>query len=526
MKNNTTKKFFLYARKSSESEEQQVQSIDDQIRVMKKIAESNGYTIVWIFTESKSAKAPYERTEFYKMIERIKDNEAEWIIAWKLDRLTRNPIDTGTIQYMLQKWDLSLIHTNDRIYNPVDSWLLFSVESGMSNQYIMDLVKNVRRGLNSKYLKGIRPSRVPLWYLNDKENRIIKDDEERFMLIRRLWDMMLSGNYNPSKILTIANDEMWIRQRNWNKMTRSGIYFLFNNIFYTGHFKFEGSIKKGIHTPMISLEEYDRVQMLLWKRGTTRPQNKEFSFTGLIECGACWAMVTAETKQKFIKSTNQVREYTYYHCTGRKKGCSCKQKSIRLEALEEQIIRILSEIEIIPQFNEWIKEVLKENHAEKVEQKVKQYRSINTTLEYEERKLKRLVDLLVDNLITQDEYQERKISLQDSIAKLKEQRDNIDLKGQKDLDVTEKIFDFSTNVVEIFQNWDLQKKKEIFSSLGNNFYLKDWFLNLELAPWFQVLQEKLPEVKREYRRLELTKKATSYRITNDFSSKCSKWWVM
>ena len=46
MKNNTTKKFFLYARKSSESEEQQVQSIDDQIRVMKKIAEANGYTIV------------------------------------------------------------------------------------------------------------------------------------------------------------------------------------------------------------------------------------------------------------------------------------------------------------------------------------------------------------------------------------------------------------------------------------------------------------------------------------------------
>ncbi len=519
-------KFFLYARKSSESEDQQVQSIDDQIRVMKKIADANGYTIIDTFYESKSAKAPWKRVEFYKMIERIENKEAEWILAWKLDRLTRNPVDAWTIQYMLQQNLMHVIHTNDRIYKHVDSWLMFSVESGMGNQYILDLVKNVRRWLDSKYRKGIRPSRVPLWYINDKENRTIIDDEERFMLIRKLWDMMLSGNYNPSKILDIANNELWIRQRNGNKITRSGIYFLFNNIFYTGHFKFEWSIKKWIHTPMISLEEYDRVQMLLWKRGTTRPKSKEFSYTGLIECWACGAMVTAESKTKFIKSTNEIREYTYYHCTGRKKGCSCKQKSIRLEALEEQIIRILSEIEIIPQFNEWIKEVLKENHAEKVEQKVKQYRSINTTLEYEERKLKRLVDLLVDNLITQDEYQERKISLQDWIAKLKEQRDNIDLKGQKDLDVTEKIFDFATNVVEIFKNWDLQKKKEIFSSLGNNFYLKDWFLNLELAPWFQVIQEKLPEVKREYRRLELTKKATSYRITNDFSSKCSKWWVI
>lgn len=96
------KKFFLYARKSSESEERQVQSIEDQLKIMRKKADHLGIKIVEEFTESMSAKAPW-RYRFNEMVERLKNWEAEWIISWKLDRLTRNPIDTWSIQYMLQK---------------------------------------------------------------------------------------------------------------------------------------------------------------------------------------------------------------------------------------------------------------------------------------------------------------------------------------------------------------------------------------------------------------------------------------
>ena len=104
------KKFFLYARKSSESEERQVQSIDDQLKIMRKKADYMWIKIVEEFTESMSAKAPW-RYRFNEMIERLKVWEAEWVISWKLDRLTRNPIDTGTIQYMLQRRELDVIIT-------------------------------------------------------------------------------------------------------------------------------------------------------------------------------------------------------------------------------------------------------------------------------------------------------------------------------------------------------------------------------------------------------------------------------
>ncbi len=118
-------KYFLYARKSQESEDRQVQSLEDQINIMKKKAEYLWITIVNTFIESKSAKAPW-REEFNKMIAQIYEWKAKGIISWKLDRLSRNPIDTGTIQYMLQTWLIDKIITNDRDYNPVDAGLLFN----------------------------------------------------------------------------------------------------------------------------------------------------------------------------------------------------------------------------------------------------------------------------------------------------------------------------------------------------------------------------------------------------------------
>lgn len=51
-------KLFLYARKSTESEDRQVQSIDDQLTLMRQRAHDLGHKIVEEFTESMSAKKP------------------------------------------------------------------------------------------------------------------------------------------------------------------------------------------------------------------------------------------------------------------------------------------------------------------------------------------------------------------------------------------------------------------------------------------------------------------------------------
>src|SRR3989344_1758144 len=173
-------KYFLYARKSSESEDRQVQSLDDQINRLKKIANDLNLDIKKSYTEAKSAKKPNNRPVFDELIQRIENGEADGILCWQINRLSRNPIDSGKLSWLLQRGILKSIQTIDRQYLPDDNVLLFSVEAGSANQYILDLSKNTKRGMLSKLEKGWQTGVAPLGYLNDKENKIIINDPERF----------------------------------------------------------------------------------------------------------------------------------------------------------------------------------------------------------------------------------------------------------------------------------------------------------------------------------------------------------
>jgi DNA invertase Pin-like site-specific DNA recombinase len=163
MKQETTKiKYFLYARKSSESEDRQVQSIDDQVNRLKQLAHDLKLEIKEIYTEAKSAKKPNNRQLFDEMMGRIENGEADGILCWQINRLTRNPIDSGKISWLLQQGTLKSIQTIDRQYLPDDNVLLFNVESGMANQYILDLKKMLNEALKANCKKDGNPT-LPRW---------------------------------------------------------------------------------------------------------------------------------------------------------------------------------------------------------------------------------------------------------------------------------------------------------------------------------------------------------------------------
>src|SRR3989344_6608179 len=249
-------KFFLYARKSSESEDRQVQSIGDQTDRLTKLAESENLEIIEILSEAKSAKNPDNRPIFTRMLERIEAGEANGILCWEINRLSRNPVDSGKIQWLSQQGILQSIRTMTREYKPDDNALILSVESGSANQFILDLKRGVRRGLDSKVKKGQAPILAPIGYANTKtetrgENYIIEDDE-RFGLVRKMWDLMLTGNYSVPQVRDIATHKWGLLTPKKKKIGGRPIgytsaYNMFSNIFYTGNFIYRGQIYKGDH---------------------------------------------------------------------------------------------------------------------------------------------------------------------------------------------------------------------------------------------------------------------------------------
>ena len=256
-------RYILYARKSSESEDRQIQSIEDQVRILRDMAASRGLTIVEEVAESHSAKDPGARTGFENMLKRIERGDADAILCWAINRLTRNPVDSGKLSWMLQNGTLRSIHTPDRQFLPSDNVLLFAVETGTANQFILDLKKSVLRGMQSKVDKGWAPFCAPEGYVNELYERTIEPDPERFETLQRAWRLLLAGTHTVAQVHQILNEEWGFTTRRrrrcgGGKLSHSSVYRLFTNPFYAGYFLYRGELHKGNHRPMITYAEFDR----------------------------------------------------------------------------------------------------------------------------------------------------------------------------------------------------------------------------------------------------------------------------
>ena len=153
---------------------------------------------------------PDNRPLFSEMVNLIKagiaKGERYGILCWKIDRLGRNPIDSATIQWLLQQNILKVIQTAERQYLPSDNVVLFSVESSMANQYILDLSKNVKRGIKARLEKGGWPNIAPVGYLNNGKGEVIID-EGKAKYIKKAFELYATGHKSLKEIADTLHDE-------------------------------------------------------------------------------------------------------------------------------------------------------------------------------------------------------------------------------------------------------------------------------------------------------------------------------
>ncbi|MEI7765721.1 MAG: recombinase family protein [bacterium] len=423
--------YIIYCRKSTDTEDRQVQSLESQENELIKLAEAQGLHVIEILHESMSAKSE-GRPVFNKVLDMFVKGKVDGIICWKLDRLARNFIDGGRIIDLLQKSVIKEIRTFEGIHLPTDNVLMIAMHFGMANQYIRDLSTNVKRGLRTKLEKGDWLNKAPLGYLNDKITHKIITDSIRSKYIVRAFELYITGKYGHKDISEILFNE-GLRSCGNCKVPKSAIQRILSDSFYYGLMKTGGKLYNGNHTPLISKALYDSAQEVMQERLHPRKKTLMFPIRGLAKCSLCGCLYTASRK----------KGHDYYYCTNGKGICTSKKEYLRENDLYKQLLPILDKVA-------WDEEEIELLYLASKEDITKESEYLNGNLENLKQELititerkNKLLDLFLDSSISKESYETKSTLFENQKLILQKQISETEYKIQtavSTLEPTKKLF--------------------------------------------------------------------------------------
>jgi hypothetical protein len=153
---------------------------------------------------------------------------------------------------------------------------------------------------------------------------------------------------------------------------------------------------------------------------------------------------------------------------------------------------------------------LNRNHKTEVQDRSKIYKTQQTKRRQLQEQMDSLVDMRTRNLLDDEEYVAQRHRIKSEMLRLDEHLRGTELRADEWLELTEKAFDFATYARIRFQNGDISTKRQILTTLGQNFTLKDQRLSLTTSAWLVPIGENYAEIEAEYlRRVGTNKNASS-----------------
>ena len=469
-------RYFLYVRKSTDTEDKQILSIQSQLTEVREYAAKNNLNVIREFQETRTAKAP-GRPVFNEMIHRIEQNEADGIIAWHPDRLARNSIDGGKVIYLIDTGDILDLHfPTYRFDNSAQGKFMLNIIFGQSKYYVDNLSENTKRGLREKLRLGEYPGFAPVGYLNDGKGKIIVD-EATAPLVQKLYALCAEGKHTLDELRKLATALGLVSKRSKKPLSISNVHRILTSAFYYGVFFYKGELFQGAHSPIITKELFDDVQEVLkFRSKPVLNKNRYFAFRGIFRCGECGCTITAERQ----------KGHNYYHCTKRKNGC-IQKGFIREEKLADMISEAISKVNLDDDlYNAMNEELSREEKLLKAE-KVFSERVTEAKLQEIDEQSARLLDLFVDGGISAEEYKEKKASL------INKKTHHLENPAESDGKWLEPMRDFLTlahqaSYIALEANYE--KRRDFLKRVSSNLKLVDATLYVSYSYAFRILAQR------------------------------------
>jgi hypothetical protein len=290
------------------------------------------------------------------------------------------------------------------------------------------------------------------------------------------------------------------------------MYRVFTNLFYAGIFEYKGKIYQGKHEPMVTLEEFDRVQLLLSRKGKPRKKEHDFPYTGMISCSECGSAITAIKKDKLVKSTGKIESYVYYYCTRNKVHGKCSQrKYTSAREVEEQVRKELEKYKITKVAIDWARKTLESFEAEATREQESIDGTRKETLHKLELQIENLTRMRYKDLISEEEFINERSKLQSEKVRLECSPNGESGFASRWIELTGEVLDFVEQAPTAFEVGSSFAKKTVLNGLSENCELKDQKLFISPREWLIPVAKAKNSMDEEIDSLELEKDTNTSR---------------
>lgn len=305
----------VYIRVSTEDQAREGFSLGEQKEKLLQLCAFKGYEVFKIYEDAGiSAKDMEHRPAFQEMLSDMKKGKINYIVAYKLDRVTRSVRDLEELISVLEQYNCFLVCDRDDVNTSTANGRFFVRMLTVLSQLEIEIVsERTKFGLNGAIKSGHLPGVLALGYKKDGNKKTIIDETTK-PVIERIFKMYLEGK-SFQQISNIFNEEELLKPKKWKDTT---IQKIIDNKIYMGDYEqfkriaknkqIEPVVYMNVVEPIISRAVWEECQHQKEKNQRTYTRDRVYLFFQKIKCPICGRIM------KCKGSGGKKKKYMYYNC--------------------------------------------------------------------------------------------------------------------------------------------------------------------------------------------------------------------
>ena len=354
---------------------------------MKKLCMYKNYQIYKVYREEGVSAKNMNRPKFQEMMRDLKDGKINRIIVYKLDRLTRSIQDLEVICKLIEKYHCSLDSVSEEINTDTAMGVFFiRMTTILAQLEIERTSERTKFGLKGAAKNGHFCGKAPIGYRKINKELVIDDLESE--VVKEIFDDYVNG-LSVCTITKKLNNKNALN-RNWRTTT---IDRMLSNYIYCGDYLYGKRAKnmKPIHLEnicpaIIDKETFKMVQTQKERNLKNYTRKHTYVYMQKIVCSKCNKIMGGSSSTSKNKPTQ-----IYYKC-------NCCNTRINEKKIEKPLMLFLNDM---LDYYLLIDNNFKSFFNEDLNIEIDKY---NKMLDKCNKKLKKIKEAYLDDLIDKDEF--------------------------------------------------------------------------------------------------------------------------